>query len=74
MHQPDDDETGRRSSSARLPTERPTISDPVPPTEKVQIYVNEQARESLEDIERTLKRGLEARQVGVHLARCVRRT
>ena len=47
-----------------------TLSTPIPATEKVQIQVRDQADESLENIEKTLKRGLEARQVGVRLADC----
>lgn len=42
----------------------------MPPTEKVQIQVYDQASESLENVEKTLKRGLEARQVGRLLADC----
>ena len=42
----------------------------MPQTVKVQIQVRDQAREDLENVEQTLKRGLEARQVGRHLNEC----
>lgn len=42
----------------------------MPPTEFVQIKVRDQAREGLENVEQTLKRGLEARQVGIRLNEC----
>ena len=65
--------TRSRTERSTSPTERSTVSHLVTPTtEKVWIQVTEQANESVENVEQTLKRGLEARQVSVRLARCVK--
>ena len=55
MYRPDSLEMDRRQSSVGPPTGSSTNS--MPEIEKVQIHVNDL------EVERTLKRGLEARQV-----------
>ena len=72
MPQPDEFEMGRRSPSTRSPTERSTHHYTIHPTETVHIQVNPHANKSFEDVEKTLKRGLEARQVSVRLVRCMK--
>jgi hypothetical protein len=69
MSQPQDFEMGSRSSSTYSRTDR---SKSVSPTEKVHVQVGDQAIEELADVEQTLKRGLEARQVSVRLAHYVK--
>ena len=71
MYQPNEYEMDPRSLSGRsMISDGSTLSTSMPATEKVQIQVRDQADESLENIEKTLKRGLEARQVGVRLTDC----
>ena len=67
MSQPNDYEMGRRSTSTPSISGRSTLANSMPPTEFVQIKIRDQARDGLENIEQTLKRGLEARQVGRRL-------
>jgi len=70
MYQPYDYEMDRRPSSTRSLADKSTFSHLAVPTEIVQIQVRGQESEDLADIEQTLKRGLEARQVSMRLARC----
>jgi len=67
MYQPDEHEMARRPSSTRSPSDRSTDSNRVPANEKVLVQIPELPSESAADIEKTLKRGLEARQVSVRL-------
>ena len=61
-----------RSRSESPTEERSTTSHSAVPTERVQIKVTGYKNESLDNVEKTLKRGLEARQVSLRLARCVK--
>jgi len=64
MQQPDEYETTRRLSSKRPLS---MAFNRVPTTERVQIQITQPATRGTADIEKTLKRGLEARQVSTRL-------
>jgi len=74
MDQPYNLEMHPRSPSIQSQSEKSTFAHPMLSTQTVRIRVHDQAREDLENIDQTLKRGLEARQVGVHLTDCGKRT
>jgi hypothetical protein len=74
MYQPGNYQMGHRLPSTRSSPDTSTVTsiivDPIRPTETVQIQVTDKV--DIEDTERTLKRGLEARQVSGHLERCMK--